>query len=404
MVKRKLVSKPTYLIKLQSGGSIPKFQNSGKLPIGTKSQYDHVVELYQSFVDKGIDPQVALDLVNQKVAEKGWTGYSTGDNKKYPDANSFTDHVIDWHQRMYPDSLKSKDFEQFYRGIMVTPKYKYNPRGNAYKLELEKTRPGVKRRINYYREQQGLPPLSYVLPTQDSEQLMYAKNGGSIQKMQLGDVIQKGWSYLFNGHDGTFNEAYKTARNNGEKYFRWNGNLYNTEYKFTPASTPDPTADYNSLRYEYIKALENPNMVGYDAANDRWTSPTQKGFDPNQIGIGLDKVKNKDVKQFLAKNKRDWLSDSEMRQLQNKSFQYFEEVLGRNTKGLNLSNTKRAAAVGLLYHGHGPKLWDRKNPLSRALFQGSDWDFINAITKFYTGRNTVRANAHSQFFNKISGK
>lgn len=185
-MKRKLLSKPTYINKLYRGGSIPKFQNSGKLPVGTKSQYNHVVELYQSFVDKGIDPQVALDLVNQKVTEKGWTGYATGDNKKYPDVDSFTDHVIDWHQRMYPDSIKAKNFNQFYNGIMVTPKYKYNPRGNEYRKELEKTRPGVKKRINYYRSQQGLPPLAYN-QMDTGEQILYSQKEGACTKFGNGN-------------------------------------------------------------------------------------------------------------------------------------------------------------------------------------------------------------------------
>jgi hypothetical protein len=44
------------------------------------------------------------------VAEKGWTGFATGDNKKFNNVNSFTDHLIDWHSRMYPDSLKVNNF------------------------------------------------------------------------------------------------------------------------------------------------------------------------------------------------------------------------------------------------------------------------------------------------------
>lgn len=44
-------------------------QLAGKMP-GTKSQYDNVTQIYQALVDKGVTPQVALDLTNQKVAEK----------------------------------------------------------------------------------------------------------------------------------------------------------------------------------------------------------------------------------------------------------------------------------------------------------------------------------------------
>ena len=101
-------------------GGVQKFGGSGKLPIGTQAQYDHVVEIYQNLVDKGVNPQAALDLVNQKVAEKGWTGYVTGDKKRYNNISDFTDHLIDWHGRMYPNSLDVKNFDEYYEGINGT--------------------------------------------------------------------------------------------------------------------------------------------------------------------------------------------------------------------------------------------------------------------------------------------
>lgn len=35
---------------------MPKLKTGGRLPIGTKSQYDNVVSIYQSLVSKGVDP------------------------------------------------------------------------------------------------------------------------------------------------------------------------------------------------------------------------------------------------------------------------------------------------------------------------------------------------------------
>lgn len=102
--------------KHANGGTILKMQLAGKMP-GTRSQYNNVTQIYQALVDKGVTPQAALDLTNQKVAEKGWTGFVTGDNKKYPNAQSFADHLINWHSRMYPDSLKAQNFQQYYDGI-----------------------------------------------------------------------------------------------------------------------------------------------------------------------------------------------------------------------------------------------------------------------------------------------
>ena len=141
---------------------INKYQKGKSLPIGNQQQYNNVVSIYQSLVSKGIPPQAALEIVNQKVAEKGWTGFATGDNKKYSTADGFADHIIDWHGRMYPDSLKARSFEDYWKGIQITPKYKYNSEDSDYKQKLLKTRPGVKKRINHYRQQQGLPLLAYI--------------------------------------------------------------------------------------------------------------------------------------------------------------------------------------------------------------------------------------------------
>ena len=150
-------------------------QLAGKMP-GTKSQYDNVTQIYQALVDKGVTPQAALDLTNQKVAEKGWTGFATGDNKKYPNAQSFAQHLIDWHSKMYPDSLKAQNFQQYYNGIQKNVKHMYNSEKgyNGYKKDLLLTRPGVKKRINYYRATQGLGPLALVNLNQTNDYSSYA--------------------------------------------------------------------------------------------------------------------------------------------------------------------------------------------------------------------------------------
>lgn len=166
------------------GGGVVKFQQAGKFPTGTQAQYDHVTTIYQSLVDKGVNPQAALDLVNQKIAEKGWKGWVTGDNKRYPTVDAFTDHLIDWHGRMYPSSIDSsvKNFDTFYEGVNGTKEqndrarrskgkdnsgrnyYNTEKTWEGYRQDLLKVRPGVKKRINYYRSLQGLPPLAYQNP------------------------------------------------------------------------------------------------------------------------------------------------------------------------------------------------------------------------------------------------
>lgn len=125
--------------------------------------YENVVQIYQALINQGVSPQVALELTNQKVAEKGYTGFVSGDNKKFSNAAAFAKHLVDWHGRMYPDSLKAKNFNQFYQGINgPNVKYKYNSKRSDYREWLEKVRPGVKKRINQYRQSKGQSPLAML--------------------------------------------------------------------------------------------------------------------------------------------------------------------------------------------------------------------------------------------------
>lgn len=138
------------------------FAGGGK--VAHDARYNHVTQIYQSYINQGVNPQTALELTNQKIAEKGWTGWVSGDNKRYNNVDSFTGHTIDQFNRLYPDSLKSNNFNQFFQGI-EGGRTKYNPTPNIYRQHLLQTRPGVKKRINEYRRLQGQSPLSLVSPT-----------------------------------------------------------------------------------------------------------------------------------------------------------------------------------------------------------------------------------------------
>lgn len=63
-------------------------------------------------------------------------------------------------------------------------------------------------------------------------------------------------------------------------------------------------------------------MIGYDPDTDRWTTPKIRGYDPYQIGIGLDIRTNKIVKDFLRRTGRTenpGLTQQEMMDLWNQS-------------------------------------------------------------------------------------
>lgn len=175
------------------------FADGGK--VAHDARYNHVTQIYQSYINQGVNPQTALELTNQKIAEKGWTGWVSGDNKRYSDVNSFTDHTIDQFNRLYPDSLKSNNFNQFFQGI-EGGRTKYNPTPNIYRQHLLQTRPGVKKRINEYRRLQGQSPLSLVSPTPTplpwEESILY-KPQLPIEIPTEQPVIAADGGYLFKG-------------------------------------------------------------------------------------------------------------------------------------------------------------------------------------------------------------
>lgn len=166
------------------------------------------------------------------------------------------------------------------------------------------------------------------------------------------------------------------------------------------------STDYNTNLYNYIEAIENPTREGYDTVNKIWRPPTKKGFDKNQIGIGLD-LNNEHVKSFLKSKGRlkdPWLTDSEMKELQGKIIGGLETILNKHTKlSTPISDNKRVMAIGLMYHGFGPSLWNPNGPktskVSNALFNGSDKEMVDAVSNLYNGTYTERYKNHSNFWN-----
>lgn len=159
---------------------------------------------------------------------------------------------------------------------------------------------------------------------------------------------------------------------------------------------------FNELRDRYIAALENPDSIGFNPDLGIWTPPTLRGYDQNQIGIGLDMKQNKDVVQFFKDHPRQnpFLTEEEEHKLRSDSYKYFDEVWERKTQGQVFSDKKRAIAFGLLYHGIGPILWNENHPLNQALFNGTDEDFEKAVSDFYANKFSERQRNHDAFWKK----
>lgn len=99
------------------------------------------------------------------------------------------------------------------------------------------------------------------------------RKGGQIQKCQVGDIIQKGFAYVFNGQDGTFNQAFNNAKRQGQRYFRWNGKLYNTSIETTaqPAQKLDVHHKFKSRNFDEFVNVMYPI---FEASFKKYNIPT----------------------------------------------------------------------------------------------------------------------------------
>lgn len=152
----------------------------------------------------------------------------------------------------------------------------------------------------------------------------------------------------------------------------------------------------NSILEQYIIALENPESNGWDSKTKTWGHAVGKGMDRNQIGIGGDR-NNVNIKALIGLQNWDKvrITEAQEREARYKNFDYFNGVIDRNIS--KLSYVKRMLAMGLLYHGYGPLLWQEGNALNKILRYGSDDDFSKSIYDFYRYRNPERAKNHDNF-------
>ena len=165
---------------------------------------------------------------------------------------------------------------------------------------------------------------------------------------------------------------------------------------------------------EYLKAIENPQRVGFNSKTRIWEQPTQGGFDRNQIGYGLD-VKWGPLAKFLAERKRKtgrvYLTEDEETYFREKYIRgYLTDTFNRNTAHYSnptgggfgvMSERKKAIAYGLLYRGDGKKLWNSGNAIYQSFWNGTDADFEKAVIDYYSDILPERVRCHKLYWGEI---
>ena len=109
----------------------------------------------------------------------------------------------------------------------------------------------------------------------------------------------------------------------------------------------------NDLVAQYIRAIENPDSIGYK--DGKWYQPSNSKYDKNNRGFGIDVVHNKAARGIVSNRQGKWLTEEEERELRNKHIIESQKVLDKRVPWHSLRETpseeKNAMAIGMLYRG-----------------------------------------------------
>lgn len=159
----------------------------------------------------------------------------------------------------------------------------------------------------------------------------------------------------------------------------------------------------DSLVAQYIRALENPDSLGY--RNGIWTDAGV--FDSRNRGFGVD-VENNIAAARLAKNRPGkWLTEEEERNIRLSHIGDNQTTLDKWTPKMLReapSEEKEAMALGMLYRGDGIKSIIKNPALRDAYYSGSAEDMQRAVSDFYEKKLPERANNHNKFFSSKNQK
>ena len=158
----------------------------------------------------------------------------------------------------------------------------------------------------------------------------------------------------------------------------------------------------DSLVAQYIRAIENPDSVGF--RNGRWEAPSKgKGYDTNSRGFGMDVNYNDATRALTAHRKGKWLTEEEERQFRQNHTDYIENVLEDWTPQILRvipSEEKKAMALGMMYRGDNVKKIINNPSLRNAYYSGSNEDMQKAVSNYYQkNKQSPRAENHNKFFN-----
>lgn len=163
-----------------------------------------------------------------------------------------------------------------------------------------------------------------------------------------------------------------------------------------------PVVDDNSLVAQYIRAIENPDSIGFN--NGRWEASVNNAHDSNNRGFGVDVMYNNKAHTLTNNRRGRWLSEAEERAIRNEHIEDNTKTLEKYLPSMLLrqypSEAKQAMALGMLYRGDGIGSILHTPDIKEAYLSGTDKDMQKAVSNFYEKKIPSRAENHNKFFNK----
>ena len=158
-----------------------------------------------------------------------------------------------------------------------------------------------------------------------------------------------------------------------------------------------PVFDDNEA-IEYIGQLENANKVGLK--NGIWRTPKISGYDPYQIGMGLDTryEHNPIVYNYLkSKNRLDdpWLTEKEELDLRMQTWKQKKKTIDKFVQqyGDRINQLGYNRAAGMLWHGHPYKMMNTPDSITGKAFLKSIEDGDQGLTGAFNAYYGYKDNA-----------
>lgn len=205
-----------------------------------------------------------------------------------------------------------------------------------------------------------------ISKTSINRKLEIFKNGGQIPMYKGSGILKRLWYWRSPTYNGTFSQAYAQARQNGDKDFWWNGNIYNTKVKPTEPTKPQkatsksPYVPSKAIK-DYIKKVESFKSEWYKDGNGHST-----------IGYGFKESAHPQLRQKYKSGMTQAEANKYFETVIANSLARFEEL----TPNFDKLNQNQRDALLSYYYNIGQGSYSTKSPSMQKALREQNWEEV----------------------------